>query len=179
MKIRNMRQQYRNFIFIHSKMHKTTLIILALALTINFSYGQSSTDKIDTSLSSLDLVQATKAKDLVVEFATLLLKGQDIHTLLDKCSLPFVINGEKIISSKDELRKAFSGIINSNGKNGKIHIDSAYIFGSRKEILNDIIPVHVYFVVLVLKVKNGNDEFEKNAGFAVQISDELKIIGFG
>lgn len=160
------------------KMSKTTLTTLILILCINFSFGQSSLDKIDTSSSSLDLIQATKAKALVVDFATLLYQGQDINKLLNKCSLPFAIDGEKIISSKEELKKTFSDIINLTGKGRKITIDSVYILGSRKEILNDVIPIHVYFVVLVLKIKDGKDEFEKSGGFAVQITDSPKIIGF-
>jgi len=166
-------------LYMNLKINKKSLIILVLILSINISFGQTTSDNIDTSMSNIDPILATKSMELVRNFATLFYQGNDINKLLDLCSVPFVIDGEEIISGKSELGKKFTESIDIVGKNRQIDIDSVYIYGSRKEILNDLIPVDVYFIVLVLKIKNGKDVFEKNGGFAVQIADDLKIIGFG
>lgn len=160
-------------------MNKIISIAFLFLLLNNSSYGQNSLDKMDTSELSIDHAKAEKAKSVVASFSRGLLSGGiTADSLLSLCALPFAIDGKRIITDINDFRKTFNDIIGSNGGSPQIHIDSIYVIGTRKEILNDVIPIDVYFIVIEIKIKKGDKEFEKSAGFGVQMTDKPRIIGF-
>ncbi len=150
-----------------------------LITSIQLSFGQDLHEKIDTSQTSINYHEAQLAKKIAVDFTNCLFIGSEVDSLLTMCALPFAIDGQLFADSKT-LRAKFIEITKETKKNQsyKIKVDSSFIFGTRKDILNGLIPLNTYFVVNTIKGEiNGQSRTTIQIVFAVQVSDKSKIIG--
>ena len=159
---------------------KTIKVLSFLLITsIQVTFGQDLHDRIDTSRTSINYYEAQQAKKIAVDFTNCLFLGSDVDSLLTMCALPFAIDGQLFADGK-KLRAQFTEITKETKKNQsyKIKVDSSFIFGTRKDILNGLIPLNTYFVVNTIKGEiNGQSRTTIQIVFAVQVSDKPKIIG--
>ena len=130
----------------------------------------------DTTLQSLDPKKAEIAKSLVVSYTRLLAEGKNIDSIVLLCSVPFAWDRKKIISDKKEFRNTQIKLIEEKGKNRNFIIDSVYIKATRKEMIDKIIPLDIYYVMIKIRLTK-EDQRSHYALFAVQMSDDPKIIG--
>ena len=152
-------------------------IALLLLNVTSYSYGQGLRDSVDTYGKNIDASFADQAKLVVANFITLLFKKGNIDSLLSKCSVPFVVDGKEVSNSSD-LKKIFIRVMDAVNKRGHdINVDTTYIFGSRKEILNELIAVDVYFVACTIKIGVNCQSPTQQSIFSVQVGDRPKIIG--
>ena len=159
---------------------KTPVIFWLFIMVTAFqtSYGQDKQNNSDTTLKNLDSAKAEIAKSLVTSYARLFFKGENIDSLASLCSLPFAWDRKKIIENWTDFKKEQQLIINQKGKNRALDIDSVFVMAVRKEMLDRVVPVNIYYVVLTIKFSRDGKEQSANALFAVQISEQPKIVGF-
>jgi hypothetical protein len=159
-------------------MTKTIISIFILFIVGQNSNAQDASFTIDTTQSSIDPAKADKAKLSVTNFVNNLFSKNDIAVLVDNCLVPFAMDGKKIISTKTELRDIFKKIKTQSGTSQTLQIDTTYVIGTLKKIINGVIPIDIYFVIVVINSKKDDATIKKSAVFAVQITDETKLIGF-
>ncbi|MGC4104038.1 hypothetical protein [Ferruginibacter sp.] len=132
----------------------------------------------DTTLKELDPVKAAQAKTLVLDFTRILSKGDNVDSVINLCSVPFSCNRKEIIDTKGDLKTVFQKIVEDKGKNRYYEVDTVFIRAIRREVLDNIIPLNIYYVVIRMKVmKNGTIRKSSPVLFAVQVTDDPKIIG--
>lgn len=183
---------------------KLLQVILLCSLTV-YSYGQEqSNDDIEkalekelqelielaekerseqTQLSSKfssdsifqSIEQQNQAKQLAELWVMELTKGENIDTLMSISTVPFALDGKKILNTKNELKELYKKVVDKKGKR-EVPALSSEIYKSKFEIIEKSIPLNVLLVKI--EIKDG-----KNAGEAILVSvqisdDKLKIIGF-
>jgi len=183
--ITNVSSEIRCVLFFTSTLYNqiTMKAIKALSFflitSMQLSFGQDLHWSIDTSRASIKYDEGQQAKKIAVDFTNCLFLGSEADSLLAMCALPFAIDGELFADSKT-LRAKFIEITKETKKNQsyKIKVDSTIIFGTRKDILNGLIPLNTYFVLNTVKGEiNGQSRTTIQIAFAVQVSDKSKIIG--
>lgn len=132
----------------------------------------------DTTLNSVDPIKAEKAKALVLDYIRILAKGDHPDSLVNICSIPFSWDRKRIIDNWSDFKASQRSIIEDKGKNRKFIIDTIFIRTVRSEILDAIIPLNVYYVIAKVKVPKEIKDRTFGILFAVQISEDPKIIGF-
>lgn len=132
----------------------------------------------DTTLNLVDPIKAEKAKALVLNYVRIISKGGKPDSLVKICGIPFSWDKKRIIDNWADFKAAQQEIISKMGKNRQFEIDTIFVKAARSEILDEVIPLNVYY--LIAKIKATRDNYEKTAEvlFAVQITDNPKIIGF-
>src|SRR6476659_8865724 len=152
--------------------------LFILVFAIQTSHGQAKQNNSDTTLKNLDPAKAEMAKSLVASYARLFFKGENIDSLASLCSLPFAWDRKKIIENWTDFKKEQQLIIDQKGKNRELAIDSVFVAAIRSEMLDRVIPVNIYYVIVTVKFNREGKERSANALFAVQISEQPKIVGF-
>lgn len=140
--------------------------------------GQDNYTYPDSTLKLVDPIRAEKAKALALDYIRRLSKGDNPDSLVNLCGIPFSWDRIKIIDNWADFRTAQQSVIANKGKNRQFKIDTVLIKAARIEILDAIIPLNVYYVAVKIKIVKDNKEKTKGILFAVQISDNPKIIGF-
>lgn len=158
---------------------KTFRLFLTMFFLLVFyiGYGQDSYSYPDSTLKLVDPIKAEKAKALVLDYIRILSKGDNPDSLVHLCSIPFSWDRKRIIDNWADFKKAQRSVVAEKGKNRQFIIDTVFIKGARIEMLDDIIPLNVYFVIVKIKVPRNDREIKAEVLFAVQISDNPKIIG--
>ena len=152
--------------------------LLILMIGLQTTYGQARQNNSDTTLKNLDPVKAEKAKSIVASYARLFFNGENIDSLASLCSLPFAWDRKKIIETWPDFKKEQQLIIDQKGKNSELVIDSVFVAAIRSEMLDKVVPVNIYYVIVTVKFNREGKERSANALFAVQISEQPKIVGF-
>jgi hypothetical protein len=147
-------------------------------LVSNIVQGQDNYTYPDTTLKLVDPIRAEKAKALVLDYVRIIAQGTNADSLAKICGTPFSWDKKIIVDNWADLKKAQQAIISNKGKNRKFIIDTVFVKAVRSEILDEIIPLNVYYVIAKIKVTKDNYEKTAEVLFAVQISDNPKIIGF-
>jgi hypothetical protein len=153
-------------------------LVLLCLFAVNYSFCQESNNYPDTSDKVTDHDRTQKAKNLVLTFTRLILQGNDVDSILAICAVPFSWDRNEIISDFASLKNALERVIQQKGKGRQFFPDTVFIKKTRKEILDNIIPLDLYCMVIKIKNKPGDAEKSDEILFAVQMSDEPKIIGF-
>jgi len=159
------------------KMFRFSLTMLFL-LVFYFVQAQDISPYTDPSLKLVDPVKAEKAKALVLDYIRILAKGDNTDSLVNLCSIPFSWDRKRIIDNWADFKASQRSIIEDKGKNRSFIIDTVFIKGSRSEMLDEIIPLNVYYVIAKIKVPKEIKGRTFGILFAVQISENPKIIGF-
>jgi hypothetical protein len=140
--------------------------------------GQDNYTYPDTTLKLVDPIKAEKAKALVLDYIRILSKGGNLDSLVNLCGIPFSWDRKRIIDNWADFKTAQQAVIANKGKNRKFEIDTVFIKAARREMLDEIIPLNVYYVIVRIKIARDNREKTAGVLFAVQICDHPKIIGF-
>ena len=152
-------------------------IFLLLIFSFHFSFGQSIDEKIDTSKVSFDPFESEKAKATVYNFVNTMLHEGNVDSMLSICSFPFIMDGE-LYNDVEKAKADFLVMIKDMGAHSvKVTVDTPSIFGVRKEVLHQLIPLNVYFVINTLKFDIDGQIRAKRSVFAVQVSNRPKITG--
>lgn len=154
-------------------------IMLTLSLTLFFEITNSQElyTYPDTTQKSINPIRADKAKSVAMNYMRLLAKGENIDSILDLCSVPFSWDKKEIISEQAVLKQKHIDIIARKGKNRAFSVDTIFVRATRKEMLDKIIPLDVYYVVIRIKLASDPNGKVYGIQFAVQMSDNPKIIG--
>ena len=147
-------------------------------LVFNIVQGQDNYTYPDTTLKLVDPAKAEKAKALVLEYVRIIAKGTNADSLVKICDLPFSWDKKIIVDNWADFKKAQQAIISNKGKSRKFIIDTVFVKAVRSEILDEIIPLNVYYVIAKITVTKVNYEKTAEVLFAVQICEDPKIIGF-
>lgn len=154
------------------------ILTLSLILFFEITNSQTSHNFPDTTGKSTDPIRAEKAKSVVLKYIHLIAKGENIDSIMNMCSVPFALDRKEIISERAALKQKYVEMIADKGKNRVFSVDTIFIRTTRKEILDNIIPLDVYYVVVKIKLPNETKEDTHGILLAVQMSDNPKIIGF-
>lgn len=141
-------------------------------------HGQENYTYPDSTLKLVDPIKAEKAKALALDYVRILSKGENPDSLVNICGIPFSWDRKRIIDNWADFKAAQQSVVANKGKNRQFIIDTVFIKGAKIEILDDIIPLNVYYVIVKIKIARGDKEKTYGILFAVQISDNPKIIGF-
>ena len=154
-------------------------IMLTLSLTLFFGITNSQDlyTYPDTTGKSIDPIRADKAKSVAVSYMRLFAKGENIDSILHFCSVPFSWDRKEIISEQAALKQKYIDIIAKKGKNRAFSVDSVFITATRKEMLDKIIPLDVYYVMMRIRLPGDPNGKVYKVRFAVQMTDNPKIIG--
>lgn len=158
---------------------KTFIFLLSMLFlcALNVVRGQDNYTHPDTTLKLVDPIKAEKAKALALDYIRILSKGDNPDSLVNICSIPFSWDRKRIIDNWADFKKTQRSVVAEKGKNRQFIIDTVFIKGARIEMLDDIIPLNVYYVIVKIKVPRNDREIKAEVLFAVQISDNPTIIG--
>lgn len=159
---------------------KTFRLFLTMFFLLAFYLvqAQDSSPYSDTTLALVDPVKAEKAKALVLDYIRILAKGDNTDSLVNICSIPFSWDRKRIIDNWSDFKASQQSIIEDKGKNRKFVIDTIFIRRVRSEMLDAIIPLNVYYVLVKIKIPKEVKDRTFGILFAVQITEDPKIIGF-
>lgn len=155
----------------------TLYCTVSLLLCFSVANGQGKYTYPDTTLKSLDPIKAEKAKALALDYLRIFAKGDNIDSLVKICSVPFSWDRKRIIDNWVDFKASQQSLIDEKGKDRQFKVDSVFIKAIRSEILDRVIPINVYYVVVKIKYTWEGRERSSGVLFAVQISDEPRIIG--
>ena len=119
--------------------------------------------------------QQKTAKNIAEKWATLLIKGENIDSLIAISKTPFALDRIKILNSKEELKAFYNKVIENKHKRIMPKISSEIVY-SKYEIIEKCIPINV----LIIKITplEGDSKGEGSL-VSVEISgNDMKIIGF-
>ncbi|AUC74955.1 hypothetical protein [Olleya sp. Bg11-27] len=119
--------------------------------------------------------QQKTAKNIAEKWATLLIKGENIDSLIAISKIPFALDRKKILNSKDELKAFYNKVIDNKGKRIMPKFSSEIVY-SKYEIIEKCIPINV----LIIKITPLEGHLKGEGGLvSVEISgNDMKIIGF-
>lgn len=153
------------------------MLTLSLTLFFGIANSQEVYTYPDTTAKSINPIRAEKAKSVVLNYMRLFSKGENIDSILALCSVPFSWDRKEIISEKAALKQKHIDIIAKKGKNRAFSVDTVFVKATRKEMLDKIIPLDVYYVMIRIKAASDPNGEGYGIQFAVQMSDNPKIIG--
>jgi hypothetical protein len=153
------------------------MVTLSFTLFFEITNSQELYTSPDTTEKSINPIRADKAKSVAVNYMRLLAKGENIDSILALCSVPFSWDRKEIISEQAALKQKHIDIIAKKGKNRAFFVDTAFIKATRKEMLDNIIPLDVYYVMIRIKQTSDPNGKVYDILFAVQMSDNPKITG--
>jgi hypothetical protein len=121
-----------------------------------------------------------KAVAAATDFMNALIRDSSIDNLLNLCSLPFCHDDSVILTTRADLRNAFSQLIASAARDRAKthpHVDSVYVLNIRKEAFFGLVPINIYFTVVRLKFTVRGQEASRLLILAVQCTDDAKVVG--
>jgi hypothetical protein len=159
-------------------MRKIFFLIFAISfLTATRVQGQGEYSPPDTSRASIDPLREVKAKTLALEYCSMLMKGVSTDSIAAICTIPFSWDRKQIISDWETFHRIHREVFEKKGINRPWSCDSIYVMATRKEVLDEIIPIDIYYVIVRINTVGKGKERAANVMLAVQMGDEPKIVG--
>lgn len=163
----------------HSGMNTCRFFLTILFLSLfSLVRGQNTDTPLYKTPVSIDPIKAEKANALVLSYIRIILKGDRLDSLVHFCAIPFAWDRKKIIENWADFNAAQQSVIDRKGKNRQFIIDTVYIESVKSEMLDKIIPLNIYYVIAKIKVPGDTRGRIRSISFAVQISENPKIVGF-
>lgn len=146
---------------------------LIIAFTLFITIGSCLTAQNNTS--SLTEEQQQTAKDIAVQWFTLLTAGDDIPPLLEISTIPFSIDAKKTVESTEELTAFYNEVVHNKGKRKIPEINSKIVTTEDISINKPILEN-----ALITEITISNEEFRNKKIYVfIDISKEkYKVIGF-
>lgn len=157
----------------HIKLFFTFILFVSNAL-----YGQFNEEDSNVNKFTPDSAKVEIAKTLALDFIRILTHGEHLDSMQNICELPFAWDRKRIIDNWTDFNASLQSIVNNKGKNRSFLIDTVFHVSSKYEMIDKMIPIHVYYIAVSLTAPNSGSDKKHWIYFAVQISDEPKIIGF-
>jgi hypothetical protein len=152
------------------------LILFFLSIVCSHSFAQDVDDKNTWDTARVDAVKAQKAKDIVQMYMHDYFEESNADAAIKHCAVPFAWDRWNLISSMEELKAQFAQTIQEKkGGSRKLTIDKITVEKARREIIDQVIPVDVYYVKIRIKIEGMSGT--EGVLFAVQMTPEPKIIG--
>jgi hypothetical protein len=151
---------------------------LLLYFTLFFTLSSSCFAQDHTPIPSTPSTE--KAITTATAFMNAVLNDSTPDNLINLCGLPFCHDDSVILTTRADLRNALTQFITAAARERvRTHprVDSAYVLDVRKEVMFGMVPMNIYFTVVILKFSYQGKEASKLLILAVQLTDEARVVG--
>lgn len=114
-----------------------------------------------------------KAENIAEKWFTELFKANDIEKLMEISDVPFAFDRKKIITSTEDLKKAFQEVFD-DGKLGKVPVHKIKYIDCKSETIEECIPINIVRFLVLL----GENDNDKGILIALSLRDNnFKVVG--
>ena len=161
-------------------MTRLPLLLCLLILHSSLCLAQTDPAPVDPTAMLRVYPESDKAISIATAFVNNLIKDSSVESLMNLCAVPFCHDDTVIVLTRNELRTSLLELLNASApyrEKNHPRVDSSYVLDVRKEVLFGMVPINIYFTVVMLKFTVQGKDAAKMLILAVQISDEGKIVG--